>query len=300
MRSPADASSPTDSLAEGNPETGADPGPGTDAPATPHALPPGLPLPGDPLGPSPEAPSPRIEDSRERASAREVAAAICPYLASAGGSWRMTTPSSDHRCRALAPPAPQTPEKQRRHCLSAEHVHCSLFQAAREARVATLAGGSDPRRVLAGDEARRPLPHTAPILMEKPRLIDQVSRLQLDRTPGQLALIVLMVLAFAVVALSRLSTGSTPVESPGPSAIAIAPSPSVPTPAPRPSIEPSVTPSAAPSASPSPSYRTTYRVKKGDTLVGVAAKFKTTAAAIRRLNNLKTSTLHVGQVLKIP
>ena len=41
-------------------------------------------------------------------------------------------------------------------------------------------------------------------------------------------------------------------------------------------------------------------MKKGDTLIGVAAKFKTTAAAIRKLNALKSSTLKVGQVLKIP
>jgi LysM repeat protein len=41
-------------------------------------------------------------------------------------------------------------------------------------------------------------------------------------------------------------------------------------------------------------------VKKGDTLIGVATKFKTTAAKIRALNGLKNSTLHVGQTLKIP
>jgi LysM repeat protein len=41
-------------------------------------------------------------------------------------------------------------------------------------------------------------------------------------------------------------------------------------------------------------------VKKGDTLVGIANKYKTTAAKIRALNGMTNNTLKVGQVLKIP
>ena len=234
-----------------------------------------------------------------RASAREVAAAICPYLASAGGSWRMASPSREHRCRGLLPPAPQTTEKQRQHCLSPEHVDCAIYRAARDARQTALAAGFAVDRVVAADEARRPLPRTSPILLEPPRLLDQAARLQLDRAPGQLALVVLMVVAFAIVALSRLSASPGPA-SPSPSAPAVAPSIAPRTPPPTPIVLPSDTASLEPSGSLGPSFRTTYTVMKGDTLVGVANKFKTTAAAIRQLNNLTSSTLHVGQVLKIP
>ena len=209
------------------------------------------------------------------------------------------TPSREHRCRGLMPPAPQTTEKQRRHCLSSDHVECAIYRAARDARQATLAAGAGVERVIAADEARRPLPRTAPILLEPPRLLDQASRLQLDRAPGQLALVALMVLAFAIVALSRISAGSGQA-SPPPSVAAVVPSIVPRTTPPTPIVLPSDAASLEPSGSPVPSFRTTYTVKKGDTLVGVANKFKTTAAAIRTLNNLTSSTLHVGQVLKIP
>ena len=271
MSSPVDASSPADSSARSQPDP-------------PDIV---------------DGPPDTVDGPLARAGAREVAAAICPYLASAGGSWRMATPSREHRCRGLMPPAPQTTEKQRRHCLSSDHVKCAIYRAARDARQATLAAGAGVERVIAADEARRPLPRTAPILLEPPRLLDQASRLQLDRAPGQLALVALMVLAFAIVALSRISAGSGQA-SPPPSVAAVVPSIVPRTTPPTPIVLPSDAASLEPSGSPVPSFRTTYTVKKGDTLVGVANKFKTTAAAIRTLNNLTSSTLHVGQVLKIP
>ena len=44
-----------------------------------------------------------------------------------------------------------------------------------------------------------------------------------------------------------------------------------------------------------------YKVKSGDTLVGIAAKFDTTPKAIAKLNGLTNpSALKVGQVLQIP
>src|SRR4051794_35833103 len=46
--------------------------------------------------------APNPAGAPSRAGAREVAAAICPYLASVGGSWRMATPSRDHRCIGIA------------------------------------------------------------------------------------------------------------------------------------------------------------------------------------------------------
>jgi hypothetical protein len=230
-------------------------------------------------------------------SALEAVSATCPYLTSADGSWRSASPSRDHRCGALAPPTPQTTDKQRVHCLSSDHVECPIFRAARTARTATLAGGSDPRLVAAADRRRRPLARTAPILLEPPRLVDQAIRFPFDRAPSQLALIGLMVLAFAVVALTRLSaSGGSAAPSVEPSGVAVIQPSTRPTPSPAPTIGPS----ASPPASPSPSFRTTYKVKRGDTLSAIAKRFGTTAAKIRTLNGMTSSVLRVGQVLKIP
>lgn len=43
-----------------------------------------------------------------------------------------------------------------------------------------------------------------------------------------------------------------------------------------------------------------YTVKKGDSLYGIARVYKTTVQEIQNLNNLKSNTLSIGQVLKIP
>src|SRR5438128_1517820 len=104
--------------------------------------------------PEPDTASRPSPPARPHPSALEAVSVICPYLTSAGGSWRSASPSRDHRCAALDPPAPQTTEKQRNHCLSSDHVDCSIYRAARTARTATLAGGSDPRLVEAADRRR--------------------------------------------------------------------------------------------------------------------------------------------------
>lgn len=43
----------------------------------------------------------------------------------------------------------------------------------------------------------------------------------------------------------------------------------------------------------------TYIVKKGDTLWDIAKKYNTTIAKLKELNNLKSNTLQIGQILKI-
>ena len=46
---------------------------------------------------------------------------------------------------------------------------------------------------------------------------------------------------------------------------------------------------------------TTYKVKRGDTLSGIAAKFATTVKVLVELNGIKDpSKLHMGQVIKLP
>ena len=49
----------------------------------------------------------------------------------------------------------------------------------------------------------------------------------------------------------------------------------------------------------STSSSNTYAVKSGDNLYSIARKFNTTVDAIKRKNNLKTTVLSVGQILKI-
>jgi len=44
----------------------------------------------------------------------------------------------------------------------------------------------------------------------------------------------------------------------------------------------------------------TYKVKSGDTLIGIAKQFHTSVKAIESANNLTTSSIKVGQMLKIP
>lgn len=44
----------------------------------------------------------------------------------------------------------------------------------------------------------------------------------------------------------------------------------------------------------------TYKVKSGDTLIGIAKQFHTSVKAIESANNLTSTSIKVGQVLKIP
>ena len=125
--------------------------------------------------------------------------------------------------------------------------------------------------------------------------------------------IALMALAFAAIVLAKLTAGNPAAASDGsplPGVIAGAASPSAGT-----SGDPSATDPAAsepasggvsPSADVSAPVATaastrTYKVKAGDTLVGIAAKFDTTPKAVSKLNGISDpSSLKVGQVLKIP
>jgi membrane-bound lytic murein transglycosylase D len=255
--------------------------------------------PSDPVEPEPEPA--RASPHAAPVSAREATEFTCPYLMSVGGAWRQATPSRDHRCGALDPPAPQPSDKQRRHCLSSAHVECPIYRAARAARAVALSPTGDRAAVAAIDAARRPIARTAPILLEQPRLVEQAFRLSFDRGSGQLALVALMILAFSVVAITRLSGGAAPVASPSVEPSGIARASASPSPTPRATPSPSAKPSASASATPEPSFRGLYTVQKGDTLLSIARRFKVHTGEIRRLNNLSpTAEVKPGQVLKIP
>lgn len=231
---------------------------------------------------------------------------ICPYLLASQGGWRSAGPSRDHRCTAVDPPGQLSTDKQRSLCLVAEHTTCPAFRAARATRASMIAPGVDPSVVAAADAARRPVARAAPVIVEGPRL-------GLGSGNGtwplsQAALVGLMIVAFAVVLIARISTPAAQAPSPSPSPVATAsPSPSAtPTPLPTPTVAPSgsgALPTAAASqadAASDPGVGTANRVKTGDTLVGIASTFGTTVGELQRVNRLAGSDLRIGQLVRIP
>jgi LysM repeat protein len=226
---------------------------------------------------------------------------ICPYLVAVDGGWRSSTVAREHRCRAVAPPAPLAAEKQRRLCLTGDYPLCATFEAARAAR--PVAHDRLPT-------LPRPLARTAPVVLDHGRLAVGMPEVRADRTTVQAVLIALLVIAFAAIVLARLASGgiaagagaSPSAAGASQPAVAGSTAPSQPS---GPSADPTAVASgagASPSASPAASGATqTYKVKSGDTLVGIAAKFNTTPKAIADLNGITNpASLRVGQVLKIP
>lgn len=261
----------------------------------------------EPAAPS-RAPVPRApaEPAVTTAAAPSLAIdQICPYLLAANREWRSASPSREHRCTAVDPPAPLATDKQQSLCLVAAHSGCPAYRAARTARAMMVAPGVDPKVVAAADAARRPIARSTPVVLERPRF--SIGSIGGREWPAyQALLVVLMVAAFVVLLVARLSAGGTaPTPAPSPSAVPTA----SPTATPRPTERPTPSPSpsdAVPSGSiapgsPGPSVALeTYRVESGDTLVGIAATFGTTVAELQQLNGLTGSELRVGQLLKVP
>jgi nucleoid-associated protein YgaU len=150
---------------------------------------------------------------------------------------------------------------------------------------------------------------TAPVVLDHGRLAVGLPEVRADRTTVQAILVALLVIAFAAIVLARVASGGIPagaVESPSAriasqpaGAVSAAPS------HPSTSADPTAGASGAgagASGNPGASGATqTYKVKSGDTLVGIAAKFGTTTKAIADLNGITNpASLKTGQVLKIP
>lgn len=244
-------------------------------------------------------PPPGVEPSQPRSLT-----GICPYLAAVDGGWRSSGVSRDHRCRAVAPPAPLAAEKQRRLCLTGDYPMCATFEAARAAR--PVAHDRLPA-------LPRPLARTAPVVLDHGRLPVGSPMLRADRTTVQILLILLLIVAFAAIVLARVASGDAAgaVGSPGAGATAVpaagaSAGPTSQPPATSPSPATPGDPSSGPTGNTSspaadPSATQTYKVKSGDTLVGIAAKFGTTPRAIADLNGIANpASLKTGQVLKIP
>jgi nucleoid-associated protein YgaU len=173
---------------------------------------------------------------------------------------------------------------------------------------ATHAGAASPAaaRPLPMLAGRRQFARTSPVVVDRGRASFGLPSFGDRRQLGQIGLVVLMVVALGAILLARIGQSDTPglaggSPSPHPSAhaspkatpvpSALATTSSGPT-----SSAPARTPGASPTAKP-----TTYKVKSGDTLSSIAARFHTTAKAIEDLNGLKSPfVIHPGEVLKLP
>ena len=226
---------------------------------------------------------------------------ICPYLALADDGRTVADGfDPEHRCHALAPPAPLDRSRQVQLCLTEAHARCERFAAARTAWLAASSG----------------LPRVAPdVDFGRTRLVlePEAAWRNLSSSPTarftRPALLVAIV-ALAVVGLLVLSSlfgilgGAPGDDSPTPS-----PSPS-PSATPSPSLAPSAgVPAASASApvaslppveTPAPSQQT-YIVQQGDTLNLIAQRFGTTAQAIADASGIQvTDTINPGDILVIP
>jgi LysM repeat protein len=244
-------------------------------------------------------PSPPLVDDPgvDRALAR-----MCPYLAAADGGWRASTAAREHRCGAVTPPALLAAEKQRRLCLTADHVSCATYEAARAAQ--PFVQGPPPT-------LPRPLSRTTPLVLDHGRIAITIPALGSDRSTSQALLIALLALAFVAILVAKLTAGggtspagvTQPSSTPQATALA-SPNGSSPAPTTHPTAPATSGSSASPArATPGATAKAvrTYKVKSGDTLIGIAAKYGTTPKAIAALNGIAVSSnLHVGQILKIP
>jgi LysM repeat protein len=236
---------------------------------------------------------------------------LCPYLATAEGTWRSSTAVREHRCVAVAPPVPLALEKQRRLCLVADHVNCATYGAAVAARPPLVARrGPGPRTVA----------RTTPVILEPGRFDLRLPAFRPDRISGQAVLVGLLGLAFVAILIARPSgdggvpglgagTSATPGHTttavasaqPGQSSVAS----NAPVVTARPVAGATPTPSGQATGAPATAQPggsgATYKVKSGDTLSAIAARYKTTVKVLVSLNNITDpSKLKIGQVLKLP
>ncbi len=231
----------------------------------------------------------------------------CPFLIAEGGGWRLDLPTREHRCGAVSPPAPLSPEKQSRLCLTRTYPSCATYLASTTARQERLGAPVSDRATRWG------LARTTTVIEDSGGVRARLLAALLDRRRWPAIPAVLLVTTLFTLALSGFrGGGSNPAAATaGPTRSSAAPAQSgrpsarpsaTPAPEPSPTLVPSAAPSVAPTGTPAPveSFRT-YRVESGDTLSAIAAEFGTTSRAIAELNGIAvSSTLRIGQILKIP
>jgi LysM repeat protein len=249
----------------------------------------------------------------------------CPYLGlQSDRATHFAFPSEGQRCFAAGKAVHINEAKQARHCLTGQHVTCSLYVQAVPA---------------AASVAKRPAPDPT---TDRPRRSGRRKRV--------LAVILVLLLILAAATAGLAATGRlagfgfgaftglpaamaepTPVPTPQPTPEPTAeptptPTPApTDTPAPSPTPTPSPDPSATASATPAPAQtpkaaptassaaagtlppgrpgrgQFSYTVETGDTLSGLAARFGVTVDAIATLNHLANpSHIITGTTLLIP
>lgn len=229
----------------------------------------------------------------------------CPFLVAESGGWRLDVPTREHRCSAVSPPAALSLEKQARLCLTVAHEGCATYLASMEARGARIGAAPNERTT------RWAYARTTTVIEDSGGVRSRVVGLLLDRGRWPAIPAVILVVTLLVLAVSGLrGVGNVAVATASPSHAATAAPTSAPTTAPtdtpKPVATPTAVPSVAPSRTPAPTAKPkptfqTYVVKSGDSLSAIAARFGTTSKAIADLNGIAiTSTIHPGQVLKIP
>ncbi len=256
-------------------------------------------------GPVEPHPAPPLDSGARPGVSPERGLALCPLLRSGDGSWSSVYASRDLQCWAVRPPAQLTLMKQRQLCVTAGHTTCATYQAAAVA---------DPVVPVPEDGLSLLWPAATPVVIALESVHGRGVAVSPPRAGGQAVLVALMLVAFVVLAIAKTggslggsSTPGTPAPTVSAAASAVVAASATATPTPLPSVE--ATPSARPSASapppsptPSPSASPrTYKVRSGDTLAAIAAKFHSTVKAIVAANNITDPrTIHPGQVLVIP
>jgi LysM repeat protein len=225
---------------------------------------------------------------------------ICPYLALADDGRTVADGfDPEHRCHALAPPAPLERSRQVQLCLAEAHARCERFAAARTAWLAASSGlprvapdvdFGRTRLVLEPEAAWRNLSSSPTARFTRPALLIAIVAL---------AVVGLLVLSSVVGILSGAPGDDSPTASPSTSLPATASPSAVPgSNAPAASASAAVA-SVPPVETPAPTPQI-YIVQQGDTLNLIAARFGTTVAAIQAANNLTGTEINVGQELIIP
>jgi hypothetical protein len=230
-------------------------------------------------------------------------AEICPFLVAAAGGWRLAVPSREHRCGAVNPPSPLSPQKQTRLCLTEGHLRCATFLAAGAARESRVGSAAMPDRV-----SRWALARTTPVVEEVGGVRTTLAGMLADRRRWPAIPAMLLVVALATLGLSSLRGGGavTALASPSPQPTDVALPTATIEPTPTLAPTPEVTPSAAPTVAPTPELtpapsHATYTVQSGDTLSRIAKQYGTTVQAIVDLNGITDpASLKIGQVLLIP
>lgn len=238
----------------------------------------------------------------------------CPYLRSTDGSWRSGRPTRDHRCWAKSPPASLSASRQQRLCLVREHESCDIYAAAVHRRERELARDHIAPDRLPGRFGVQVQP--IPLAVNGGSAAEGTGSASVTGVGGRPAALLLAgvaaVVVIALVIVVALAGGHVAPSAPPIAAATVTPRP---TPTAAPTLPPTPSPTiartpistivptaaATPAIAPTPAIARTYRVKSGDTLGSIAAKFGVTKAQLRAVNNLPTpAALRVGQVINIP